>query len=48
MLKPGLVIPMHYNTFPLIEQDPFKFKSDVEKDTTSKVAIMAPGESLEI
>jgi len=48
MLKPGLVIPMHYNTFPLIEQDPYKFKLDVEKDTKSKVAVMNPGESLEI
>ena len=47
MLKPGLVIPMHYNTFPLIEQDPLKFKSEVESNTTSKVAVIAPGDSLE-
>ncbi len=47
MLKPGLVIPMHYNTWPLIKQDPLKFKSEVESNTSSKVAVLAPGESLE-
>jgi L-ascorbate metabolism protein UlaG (beta-lactamase superfamily) len=47
MLKPGLVIPMHYNTWPLIKQDPLKFKSEVESKTGSKVSILAPGESLE-
>ncbi len=47
MLKPKLVIPMHYNTWPLIEQDPLKFKSEVEDATDSMVAVLAPGESLE-
>lgn len=48
MLKPGLVIPMHYNTWPLIKQEPLNFKSEVESKTSSKVAVLAPGESLEI
>jgi L-ascorbate metabolism protein UlaG (beta-lactamase superfamily) len=47
MLKPGHVIPIHYNTWPLIKQDPNSFKSEVESKTGSKVLIMAPGESLE-
>lgn len=47
MLKPKMVIPMHYNTWPLIEQDPQKFKSAVESATASKVAVITPGESLE-
>lgn len=47
MLKPGLVIPMHYNTWPLIEQDPLQFKSEVESKTGSKVAVITPGASLE-
>ena len=46
MLKPGHVIPMHYNTWPLIKQDPLNFKSEVESKTGSKVLVMAPGESL--
>jgi L-ascorbate metabolism protein UlaG (beta-lactamase superfamily) len=48
MLKPKLVIPMHYNTFPVIEQDPVKFKSEVEAATAARVVVIAPGESLEI
>jgi len=47
MLKPKLMIPMHYNTWPLIEQDPLKFKSVVESTTGSKVAVIAPGECLD-
>jgi L-ascorbate metabolism protein UlaG (beta-lactamase superfamily) len=46
MLKPRLVIPMHYNTWPLIEQDPLKFKSDTETATGTEVRIVAPGESI--
>lgn len=48
MLKPKTVVPMHYNTFPLIEQDPFKFKDEVEAATTAKVIVLAPGESIEL
>jgi L-ascorbate metabolism protein UlaG (beta-lactamase superfamily) len=39
------VIPMHYNTFPLIETDAEAFKSDVESQTSSRVVILNPGES---
>ncbi len=39
------VIPMHYNTFPLIEADAEAFKSDVESKTTSTVVILQPGET---
>jgi L-ascorbate metabolism protein UlaG (beta-lactamase superfamily) len=39
------VIPMHYNTFPLIETDAEAFKSEVESETSSKVVILQPGES---
>ena len=24
-LKPKIVVPIHYNTFPVIQQDPYKF-----------------------
>ena len=30
LANPGTVIPMHYNTFPVIEADPFEFKQKVE------------------
>lgn len=39
------VIPVHYNTFPAIEADAEAFKSDVESKTSSKVVVLAPGES---
>ena len=39
------VIPIHYNTFPPIETDAEAFKSDVESQTSSKVVVLAPGES---
>jgi L-ascorbate metabolism protein UlaG (beta-lactamase superfamily) len=40
------VIPCHYNTFPPIETDDQAFKSDVESQTSSKVEILQPGETL--
>ena len=42
------VIPVHYNTFPPIETDAEAYKSDVESQTKSKVAVLAPGESLSV
>jgi L-ascorbate metabolism protein UlaG (beta-lactamase superfamily) len=39
------VIPVHYNTFPPIETDAEAFKADVESKTSSKVAVLAPGET---
>jgi L-ascorbate metabolism protein UlaG (beta-lactamase superfamily) len=41
----GTVIPCHYDTFPPIETDAGAFKSDVEAQTSSKVEILAPGET---
>jgi L-ascorbate metabolism protein UlaG (beta-lactamase superfamily) len=39
------VIPIHYDTFPLIETDAQAFKSDVENATESKVVVLDPGET---
>jgi L-ascorbate metabolism protein UlaG (beta-lactamase superfamily) len=39
------VIPMHYNTFPVIEQDPQKFKKEVESSSDVEVVILEPGEN---
>ena len=41
----GTVIPCHYDTFPPIETDAEAFKSDVESQTSSRVEILAPGET---
>ncbi|MEM0002438.1 MAG: metal-dependent hydrolase [Desulfurococcaceae archaeon] len=44
LLKPRIVIPMHYNTFPLIQADPVLFKKLVEEKTSSRVIVLNPGE----
>lgn len=41
------VVPVHYNTFPPIETDAQAFKADVEAQTSSKVVVLDPGETLE-
>ncbi|HLC18129.1 MAG TPA: metal-dependent hydrolase [Thermodesulfobacteriota bacterium] len=47
MLKPGIAVPMHYNTFDVIRKDPEDFRKGL-KGSAAKVRILAPGESLEI
>lgn len=44
-LDVDVVIPMHYNTFPVIEQDPQGFKEDVESSTGATVVVLEPGET---
>ncbi|MBX6753791.1 metal-dependent hydrolase [Thermorudis peleae] len=44
LLKPRVVIPCHYNTFPPIQQDPHAFKRDVEAQTEAVCVVLAPGE----
>jgi L-ascorbate metabolism protein UlaG (beta-lactamase superfamily) len=44
-IEAGTIIPCHYDTFPPIETDAEAFKSDVESQTSSRVEILAPGET---
>ena len=44
MIAPRIVIPMHFNTFPLVEQDPFAFKEAVESICPTEVVILNPGD----
>jgi L-ascorbate metabolism protein UlaG (beta-lactamase superfamily) len=39
------VIPCHYDTFPPVETDSQAFKAEVEAQTSSKVELLAPGET---
>ncbi len=48
LIRPEIVVPMHYNTFDVIAQDPEEFKRAVEAKIDTKVIIMEPGESIEI
>ncbi|MDD2494322.1 MAG: metal-dependent hydrolase [Tissierellia bacterium] len=46
LISPKCVIPMHYNTFPVIKQNPEDFKNAVEDAGICDVRILSPGESL--
>lgn len=47
-LSPEVLIPMHYNTFPAIEQNPMEFAEMVESlNTDIEVVILEPGEVYE-
>ncbi|NBR46477.1 MAG: metal-dependent hydrolase [Verrucomicrobia bacterium] len=47
MLRTRRAVPMHYNTFDLIEVDPGIFKKEAEKHGC-RVDVLQPGESLEL
>ncbi len=49
MLRPKYVIPMHYNTFPVIEQDENSFIGQLpRKAPESKGIVLQPGEVFEL
>jgi len=44
-MKPSYAIPMHYNTFKMIEQDPREFSQKIEKSILkTKPVILKPGQ----
>lgn len=47
-LKAKTVIPMHYNTWPIIEANPLEFKEKIEKNTDSKCIVLSIGEEIEL
>lgn len=48
LIRPKMVVPMHYSTWPPIEQDPEEFERLVKKESKAKVKIMTPGEVMEV
>lgn len=46
MIGAPLVIPIHYNTWPAIAQDPAGFKQALERTTDCRVWVLAPGETI--
>lgn len=48
LLRPKSVVPVHYNTWELIAQDPQAWKTRVEAETDAQVIILKPGESLSL
>lgn len=47
MLQPKTVVPIHYNTFDLLKQNPQSWAKRVEAETSTRVNILKPGGSLE-
>ena len=47
LVNPGTVIPMHYKTFPVIDSDPEKFRSELEK-AGNKCRVLKFGEEIEL
>jgi L-ascorbate metabolism protein UlaG (beta-lactamase superfamily) len=45
LLRPRNVIPVHYNTWELIAQDPYAWAARVEAETDTKAIVLQPGES---
>jgi L-ascorbate metabolism protein UlaG (beta-lactamase superfamily) len=45
LIRPKVVIPIHYNTFDLIKQDADAWAERVSNETDSKAVILKPGES---
>ncbi len=46
LVSPKVAIPMHYNTFPVIEKNPEDFKKAVEeRGLNTEIVILKPGES---
>jgi L-ascorbate metabolism protein UlaG (beta-lactamase superfamily) len=48
LIEPKQVIPIHYDTFDVIKQDPHGWAEKVEKETTAKVQVLKPGGALEL
>ena len=48
LIAPAQVVPIHYDTFDVIQQDPHAWAERVKKETAAKVTVMNPGDSLEL
>ena len=45
LLEPKVVIPIHYDTFAIIKQDPHAFAARVEARTPAKCLVLKPGDT---
>ena len=46
LIEPKIVVPIHYDTFEVIQQDPHAFAQRVEEETSAKCVVLKPGEGL--
>ena len=48
LIEPAQVVPIHYNTFDVIKQDPHAWARRVESETPARVTVMEPGDVLQL
>jgi L-ascorbate metabolism protein UlaG (beta-lactamase superfamily) len=48
LIEPNQVVPIHYNTFDVIKQDPQAWALRVRQETTAKATVMSPGDTIEL
>ena len=48
LIGPRQVLPIHYDTFDVIQQDAVAWKTRVEKETDARVALLKPGDAIEL
>jgi L-ascorbate metabolism protein UlaG (beta-lactamase superfamily) len=48
MIAPKHVVPVHYNTWPVIKQEPHAWAAQVELETDAQVHVLQAGESLKL
>lgn len=46
LISPKLVVPIHYNTFDIIQQDPDAWAERVRTSTASKARVLKPGDQI--
>lgn len=47
LIRPRVVVPMHYDTFPLIKADPRAFADKVSRNRLAAVQVLEPGDQFE-
>ena len=48
LIEPARVVPIHYNTFDVIKQDPHAWANRVKEETSARVTVMNPGDNIEL
>ncbi len=48
LIQPRVVIPIHYDTFEVIQQDPRAWAKRVQAETDTEPVVLEPGESYEV
>ena len=48
LIEPAIVVPIHYDTFEVIQQDPNIWAQRVKEETATKVEVMKPGDTISL